>query len=172
MKGFTCILTDLGGCLSSFKSRRIFCYLQTFQGNFDPSTPVVNHFDSPVYATYVRIYPLSYNSWTCLRFDVLGCWKGILYTGRCFKSFSRKTPNAFLIPLKSDVIRFSQWTLPASAIPRDGTWEKIITGTGGVYSLSEVNWQEAKFHRLCVTNCQLSNFRVCSGFALYGVRLI
>ncbi|CAH1796584.1 unnamed protein product [Owenia fusiformis] len=47
-----------------------------FQGNSDRRTLVTNMLDSPFWARYVRVNPLTWNAHIAMRFDVLGCLSG------------------------------------------------------------------------------------------------
>lgn len=44
-----------------------------FNGNSDRSTKVVNRFPDPVMTRFIRIYPMSFQHWPYIRFDVLDC---------------------------------------------------------------------------------------------------
>nr|BAJ41225.1 egg coat matrix protein [Apostichopus japonicus] len=46
---------------------------ETFSGNFDSSTQVVNYFSNPVKAQVLRIFPLTFNNQPSLRLELLGC---------------------------------------------------------------------------------------------------
>ncbi|XP_006900063.1 PREDICTED: coagulation factor VIII [Elephantulus edwardii] len=47
--------------------------VKVFQGNQDSITPMVNFFDPPLLARYLRIYPQSWVHHIALRLEVLGC---------------------------------------------------------------------------------------------------
>jgi len=47
--------------------------IQTFAGNSDRSTVVINPLPLPVQARCVRINPTAWNVYISMRFDVLGC---------------------------------------------------------------------------------------------------
>lgn len=49
---------------------------QVFQGNSDKNTPVTHNFTVPIYARFVRIFPITWYSRNCMRFELYGCKEG------------------------------------------------------------------------------------------------
>ena len=49
---------------------------QEFQGNSDKNTPVTHNFTLPIYARFVRIFPLTWHAYNCMRFELYGCKEG------------------------------------------------------------------------------------------------
>lgn len=45
---------------------------QVFEGNKDATSIVKQEFPAPVRAQYIRIYPVSYEEWPCLRVELYG----------------------------------------------------------------------------------------------------
>ncbi|XP_071959436.1 uncharacterized protein [Antedon mediterranea] len=49
------------------------CDVMVFTGNSDTSTAVTNMFPRAIYAQFIRILPLTWNSYISMRFEILGC---------------------------------------------------------------------------------------------------
>ncbi|ELU06584.1 hypothetical protein CAPTEDRAFT_137702, partial [Capitella teleta] len=49
--------------------------LLTFAGNEDTYQPVLNDFAERIVARYIRLYPLSWEEWPTMRWELLGCAK-------------------------------------------------------------------------------------------------
>jgi len=51
----------------------VSCYYQEFTGNIDRSTVVENRLSKPVVALCIRLIPLTWTAFPCLRMEVIGC---------------------------------------------------------------------------------------------------
>jgi len=47
--------------------------IKVFQGNFDRNTKVVNFFDQPIEARYVRVVAQTYKDYSAIRMELLSC---------------------------------------------------------------------------------------------------
>ena len=47
--------------------------LQVFAGNFDRTSIVAHEMLPPFYANLVKIHPVSYHRWICMRVELFGC---------------------------------------------------------------------------------------------------
>jgi len=69
-----------------------FYFLQVFIGNRDRNSIVKNVLSPAVTARYVRIHPLSWYRHISMRFEVYGCYIGMLWAST---SYSLYFPNDF-----------------------------------------------------------------------------
>ena len=51
----------------------MYFFFQLWVGNIDADTIKTNHFNSSVQTRYLRIYPMHYKVYRCLRVEVYGC---------------------------------------------------------------------------------------------------
>ena len=63
-------------------------YFQIFGANQNTFAPVTNHLPTPIIASYIRIYPMSWNIAPTMRVELLGDYKsGLIYKGNLFSQY-------------------------------------------------------------------------------------